>query len=228
MEFTEGRTDADLTSDVLDELNSEPSTNSAEIGVLVKDGVVTLNGQAENHGEKLNAVRVAMQVAGVLAVADDIKVALPEWEGWKDSDIATAAANRIAWCTMMPVGAVEVSVSNGRITLGGVLERSYQIQAAENAIQNLAGVTGINNLIKIGSTSTAPENGSYVETGSQGDATMEGAESREESSGDSSPSDDQGNPQAEPEDPRPEFWSPPGDQPVETQLKMDWFWGTAN
>jgi osmotically-inducible protein OsmY len=227
MAFTEGKTDADLQIDVLDGLNSEPIAKVKEIAVLVKDGVVTLNGRAENHGEKLNAVRTVMQVAGVMAVSDDIKVDLPELEAWNDSDLAIAAANRIAWCTMMPLGAVDVSVLEGRITLAGVLERSCQKQAAENALQNLAGVTGITNLITIHPAMPATETGTDLEAADQSKAKSDEIEIQVETSGSSVLPDGRDPHQAEPEEAPPEA-TVPGDQPVETQLKMDWFWGIAN
>ena len=76
---TAEKTDTDLKMDVLAELEFEPSVDITDLGVLVKDGVVTLNGRASSYGEKLNAVRATKRVAGVLAIADDIEVNLPQF-----------------------------------------------------------------------------------------------------------------------------------------------------
>ncbi len=46
-------TDFELKKNVETELNWEPSVNAAEIGVAVKDGVVTLTGKVESYWEKL-------------------------------------------------------------------------------------------------------------------------------------------------------------------------------
>jgi osmotically-inducible protein OsmY len=164
MENPAGTTDADLKRGVLDEFQVNSPVQIADMQVLVTDGVVTLQGHADNLGEKLSAVRAAMRVTGVMAVKDDIQVALPQFAHWKDSEIAMAAANRIAWSTMIPVGAVRVSVHEGRITLEGVLERSCQRQAAEASLQHLAGVTGIRNLITIQPASASPGDGPNIES----------------------------------------------------------------
>jgi osmotically-inducible protein OsmY len=74
------KSDIQLKSDVLAELKYEPSVNVADIGVLVKDGAVTLNGYATSYGEKWDAVKAARRVAGVNAIADDIQVKLPDWQ----------------------------------------------------------------------------------------------------------------------------------------------------
>ena len=44
MNETTGKTDLQLKTDVLAELQYEPSVKVTDIGVLVKNGVVTLNG----------------------------------------------------------------------------------------------------------------------------------------------------------------------------------------
>jgi len=66
------KSDAEIKRDVLSELEYEPSIKVTNIGVLVKDGVVTLNGYATSYSEKWEAVRAVKRVAGVTAIADDI------------------------------------------------------------------------------------------------------------------------------------------------------------
>src|SRR6185369_2470604 len=68
------KTDLQLQRDVLDELKFEPSIRETELGVAVKDGVVTLTGFVQNYAEKFSAERTAERVNGVRAVADEIKV----------------------------------------------------------------------------------------------------------------------------------------------------------
>ena len=46
------KTDAQLQQDVMDELKWEPTIHAAEIGVAVKDGVVTLSGNVDSYGKK--------------------------------------------------------------------------------------------------------------------------------------------------------------------------------
>ena len=54
--------DLDLKKQVEAELNWEPSVNAAEIGVGVKEGVVTLSGNIQSFSEKWAAERTAARV----------------------------------------------------------------------------------------------------------------------------------------------------------------------
>jgi osmotically-inducible protein OsmY len=71
------KTDTQLKYDILSELEWEPSLNASQIGVEVKDGVVTLAGQVDSYGEKWHAERAVERVAGVRALAVEIAVQLP-------------------------------------------------------------------------------------------------------------------------------------------------------
>lgn len=67
---------------MLAELRSDPQIVSGEIGVAVKEGVVTLSGLVPDYGEKGAAEAAAKRVPGVRAVANDIEVRL----FWKRTD----------------------------------------------------------------------------------------------------------------------------------------------
>ena len=70
------KTDAQLQQDVMNELKWEPTLHAAEIGVGVKDGVVTLSGNVDSYAKKAAAEHAVKRVAGVKAVAEEIKVKL--------------------------------------------------------------------------------------------------------------------------------------------------------
>lgn len=149
MLIPQDKTDLDLKMDVLAELKFEPTVKMSDIGVRVKDGVVTLNDLATDYGEKLDVLRAIKRVAGVVAIADDLEINLPEFGKHSDGDMATAAANRINWSSQVPAGAISVTVRNGMVTLEGDLAWGFQKHAAEFAVQHLAGVKGIENLIEV-------------------------------------------------------------------------------
>ena len=143
------KTDLKLKQDILAELEYEPSVNAADIGVLVKDGSVTLNGFVRTFGEKWDAVSVAKRVAGVKAVADDITVRLPNSHFRTDGEIAADAASAIGLSSLIPKGAVDVTVRQGWVTLAGSVEWWYQKEAAQEVVRNVTGVKGISNGITI-------------------------------------------------------------------------------
>jgi osmotically-inducible protein OsmY len=91
------KTDTELQRDVESELRWEPSVDASKMGVLVQDGVVTMNGSVNEYAERLAAIHAAQRVYGVKAVADDIQVRLSGSSERTDADIARAAVNALEW-----------------------------------------------------------------------------------------------------------------------------------
>ena len=150
------KTDLELKKDILAELAYEPSINAADIGVSVKQGGVLLNGSVSSYAAKLVAAHAAKRVAGVQGVADEIAVHLPDSSRRTDDEIAAAAAKSIDWDITIPAGAVTVTVRDAWLALKGIVEWAHQKNAAEEAVQRLPGVKGINNLIIIRPKQPAP------------------------------------------------------------------------
>lgn len=141
--------DLELKGIVEDELEWDPSVNAAQIGVAVKDGVVTLTGRVESYWEKIAAERAAARVAGVKAVANELEIRLPFSSERTDEDIAHSAVNRLEWSVSVPRDRVKVKVSKGWITLEGNVDWQYQKTAAEEAVRNIVGVKGVLNHIEV-------------------------------------------------------------------------------
>ena len=141
------KTDSELRRDVETELQWDPSVDARDIGVAVKNGIVTLTGQVFNYGEKWRAERVAKRVEGVSGLANDIDVTLKTER--TDTDIAQAAALALKVDTTIPPDHVKVIVEHGWITLEGKVDWYYQKSSAESAVRHLAGVKGVRNLIAI-------------------------------------------------------------------------------
>jgi osmotically-inducible protein OsmY len=141
--------DLELKRTVESELNFEPSINAAEIGVAVKDGVVTLTGRVPSYWEKVAAERAAARVAGVKAVANELEVRLPGLSERTDGDIARAAVDALKWNVLVPEDRIKVKVSKGWVTLEGAVDWQYQKSAAEKSVRRLVGVLGVSNLIEV-------------------------------------------------------------------------------
>ena len=143
------KTDARLQRDVIDELRWDPMVGSAEIGVASRNGVITLSGQVENFAKKYAAVRAAERVAGVRAIAEELKVVLPMSLVRTDTDLAHAVATTLKWDVQVPDDAVHARVETGWVWLEGLVDWQYQSTAAENAVRNLTGVRGVTNLLRV-------------------------------------------------------------------------------
>jgi osmotically-inducible protein OsmY len=148
------KTDSEIQRDVLEELKWEPFLKASEIGVSVRNGVVTLTGSVDTYSKKLSAEKAAKRVMGVTAVAQYFEFLVTMGEKRNDSDIATAVINALNWNSMIPKDRIKVKVENGWVTLDGDIEWEYQKKAAARSAENLVGVTGVTNLIKL--TQTVP------------------------------------------------------------------------
>ncbi|MBN8784061.1 MAG: BON domain-containing protein [Terrimonas ferruginea] len=148
------KSNAELQKDVQDAIKWEPMLNAAEIGVTVKDGVVTLTGVVDTYIKKTEAEDAAKNVAGVKAVVEKIEVKHNTQLGKKDdNEIAAEILNAFRWNWQIPNDKVRVKVEKGWVTLEGNLDWGYQRDAAKNAVKNLLGVVGVINDIKIKPTS---------------------------------------------------------------------------
>ena len=147
------KTNEQLQRDVIEALKWEPvlgmSLSATDIGVAVRDGVVTLTGSVNSYPKKLAAERAAKKVAGVKGVAEEIEVSLDGINKRNDTEIAQAAVNALRWCSTVPDDKIKVSVENGWLKLEGEVEWDYQKTEARREGEDLTGVKGVTNLISL-------------------------------------------------------------------------------
>lgn len=141
-------TDKQLQTDVMNELNWEPSVEAAHVGVSAQDGAITLTGRVPTYATKMRAVKAAERVYAVRAVADELEVRLPSDHVHDDSTIAAAIAHNLKWNVAVP-HQVEVKVAKGWVTLSGKVDSHFQSEAARHAVEFHAGVCGVINLIEV-------------------------------------------------------------------------------
>src|SRR3977135_1816526 len=125
---TEARTDAQIQSDVLAELKWDARVLPNEIGVSVKDGVVTLTGWVDFYTKRCAAEAAAHGVRGVKAVANDIEIRPATSSQRIDPDIAEAVVRALEWDAFISVDKLDVTVSKGWVALRREVEWQYQKQ----------------------------------------------------------------------------------------------------
>ena len=146
------KTNEELQKDVQDAIKWEPLLHAAEIGVTVKDGVVTLSGTVDSYAKKLEAETATKNIAGVKAIVEKIAIKYNDLGTKTDGDIADEIINAFKWNWQVPAAKVKVKVESGWVNLDGELEWNYQKEAAQAAVKILSGVQGVTNNIKIKST----------------------------------------------------------------------------
>jgi osmotically-inducible protein OsmY len=222
MQRTIEKTDTELQKDVMSELKYDPSVKVSDIGVIAKNGTVTLNGYATSYNEKWEAVHATKRVSGVKAIADDIEIQLPASYHRTDTDIAAAAINQIEWSTTIPNGTVQATVRDGWITLEGQVEWWYQKNSAGGLVKQMAGVKGLTNSISISPKVTKHEVETDIKSAFKRSAMLDAQHIRVETSGNNVTLHGQVRNYSEYDEAERVAWSEPGVSYVDNRLEVDW------
>lgn len=145
------KTDFQIRGDVEAELSWDPRITNSEIGIAVKDGVVTMSGFVASYAQRIAAEQAAERVSGVRALAEELSVRLSGSSDLSDTDIAHRAVNALTWDVEVPDSNVKVRVDKGWIILEGEVDWQFERHATERAVRYLRGVKGVTNLILIAS-----------------------------------------------------------------------------
>ena len=143
----------ELQKDVQNAIKWEPLLSAAEIGVTVKDGVVSLTGVVDSYAKKMEAENAAKKVVGVKALVEKIEVKFPSSWSKTDAEIAHEVLTSLKNNWLVANDKIKIKVEDGWVTLEGELSWNYQREAAKNAVDYLSGVKGIVNKIVIRSES---------------------------------------------------------------------------
>ncbi|MGZ8999088.1 MAG: BON domain-containing protein [Allosphingosinicella sp.] len=143
------KTDSQLQQDVLDELNFEPQVDHERIGVIARNGVVTLTGFVPTFVQKAAAEKATRRVAGVKAIAEEIEVRFQSDPKTTDAEIAERILFMLEWDVSIPEDKLQVKVEHGWATLTGEVEWYYQKKAARKAAAKVPGVMGVTDLITL-------------------------------------------------------------------------------
>jgi len=138
-----------LQKDVQDAIKWEPLLNAAEIGVIAKDGIVTLTGVVDSYAKKMEAEEAAKKVAGVKAVVEKIEIKIGVSIKSDDTEIAKELVHSLNLSSQVPADKINVKVEDGWVTLAGELNWNYQKEAAQKLAINLSGVKWVTNDITL-------------------------------------------------------------------------------
>jgi osmotically-inducible protein OsmY len=143
------KTDNEVKQQVLRELKWDSRIGWSQIGVEVREGVITLTGIVSSYAQKLAAQEAAHRISGVLDVANDVEVR-PEGDfSRSDTEIAAALRHILEWDALVPEERIKSTVSNGWVTLEGDVDFWHQREDAERSILRLEGVIGLTNEITV-------------------------------------------------------------------------------
>ena len=141
------KTDREIQSEVLAELNRDGRLEPAEVGVEVRGGIVTLTGTVSTYEKTEAAADIAVSVADVRDVANQLSV---EGDGrdHDDTKIARTIRHAFGWNTAVPAERIDTIVRRGIVTMRGSVDHWYQRKAAEATVTAVAGVVAVRNQIQ--------------------------------------------------------------------------------
>lgn len=143
------KSDSQVQHDVIAELEWEASVDHADIGVAVNDGVVTLSGYVKSYPQKMAAEKAARRVAGVTAIAEEIRVRFASDPKTADHEIAKRIVDMFNWNVFVPDDKIAVKVEHGWVTLTGTVDAHYQAEEARKVAGRVNGVVGVSNLVTL-------------------------------------------------------------------------------
>lgn len=160
-------------------------------------------------------------MAGVKAVAENIEVKVSAVGKRTDAEIAQAVLNALQWNPAVPHEKIKVKVENGWATLDGEAEWEFQRTAAKNAVESLAGVTGITNIIKIIPSAKAVDVKRRIMSAFHRSATIDASKIKLDVNGEKVTLLGKVRSFAEKRDAENAAWQAPGITKVENQLEID-------
>jgi len=120
--------------------------------VAVKDGVVTIAGDARSYPDKASALGIVEDTPGVRDVRDEINV-LPLSEFDDELRVRTATAiyrdPALQKYSLDPQAPIRIVVENGNVKLYGVVDSAMDKQIAETRAREVAGVFSVENHLRV-------------------------------------------------------------------------------
>jgi osmotically-inducible protein OsmY len=169
------RADSDIQRDVELEIRYDPAIETHDIGVSVRNGVVTLTGFVRSYTERFQAERDAKRVAGVVAIANELVVKLADADHRSDSELAQDIVMALASQVPQLHGKVTPIVHEGEVTLEGEVEWRFEKEQAEDVVRRLRGVKLVTNLIKVKPRQRAEDIKAQIEQALVRDAELDAA-----------------------------------------------------
>lgn len=137
-----------LKTEIRQELLWDPHLDDRRVVVNTQNGRVALSGWVPTFEQKSVAVGDAWAMNGVRDVEDHLLVGVAGGP-MADADLVEASRLALRVASLVPDGAVAVSVTSGRATLSGEVRHLYQRIAAEHAVRKVDGLLGLTNNVAV-------------------------------------------------------------------------------
>lgn len=149
-------TDEEIGRRVEAELLIHPGTKTVEVDVHVRNGIVTLRGDAENLAQKELVTEYVKGVRGVRGVVNELAVTNPEESGQQSlgeivDDASITARVKLALLSHRSTSALSTKIDtrNGVVTVFGKARNEAEKELVTKLITGITGVRGVNNRMTV-------------------------------------------------------------------------------
>lgn len=143
--------DSGITSVIQASLETNEKVKARQVGVETREGVVYLTGVVDTEDARREAGRVAWRTEGVDGVVNDLTVGERTTGSWIDDVIISSKVkSKLIANTEIRAGDIDVSSSQGVVTLIGRVATESIKSEAERLARDTKGVNGVNNELLVG------------------------------------------------------------------------------
>jgi osmotically-inducible protein OsmY len=127
------------------------NVSASKTEVTVKNGVVTLKGEASSSAKKELTTQYAKEVEGVKSVINNMKLAKPESMGEKMDDASITAQVKMTLVLHSSTSAIRTSVTtkDGVVTVSGKAHNEAEIDLVTKLVEDVDGVLNVINAMSI-------------------------------------------------------------------------------
>lgn len=143
--------DSGVTSVVQASLEANDKVKARQVDVETREGIVYLTGVVDTEDARREAGRVAWRTEGVRGVENDLTVGERTVGSWVDDVmISSKVKSKLIANSEIQAGDIDVSSSQGVVTLIGRVRSQTMKNDAERIARNTRGVKDVNNELLVG------------------------------------------------------------------------------
>ena len=143
--------DSAISSKVDEALEASTAVKARQVNVQTREAVVYLTGIVDSEDSRREAGRIAWRTAGVDGVVNDLTVGERTVGDWVDDTLISSRLKaQLIADTDVRASDIDVSSSQGVVTLIGRVRTSEMKQDAERIARGIAGVTDVHNELVVG------------------------------------------------------------------------------
>lgn len=127
------------------------NVSASKTDVSVKNGVVTLKGEASSSAKKELTTQYAKEVEGVKSVINTMKLAKPESMGEKMDDASITAQVKMTLLLHSSTSAIRTSVTtkDGVVTVSGKAQNAAEVDLVTKLVEDVDGVLNVINTMSV-------------------------------------------------------------------------------